>query len=207
MRREQDVIERQQRVIGKGRLRAEDVDHRAGDRPPLQTLPQRRGVDQLGPRRIDEDTVRPQQRQLARPDHAPRLGGQARRQHHDLRLQQQIVQRGRLGARGADHVRLDVGVVHQQPQPEATRDRREGATDTAETDQTADASRQLGPCQIVAVEIEPPATLRNPGRPGGDTARQRQHRPHDVLGHRLRIATGAEEDGNPARVDALADSG
>ena len=147
--------------------------------------------------------VAAQQRQLAGSDHAARLGSQPRRQHDDVGVAQHVVEGGGLGPSLLITVRIDVGVVDEEPHAEAAGDRREGPSHTAEPDQAAGATGEFWPSQIVAVQIEPPPPGRDCRAAGGDTARQRQHRAHDVFGDRLGVTAWTEEDRDTALAEAL----
>ena len=114
-----------------------------------------------------------------------------------------IVKIDRLRPRRPDLIRIDVGVVDEETHAETARDRREGSAHPAEPDNATGAAVELRPGKIVTVKVEPPQSIGNRGTASGDAPGQRQHPAHDVLGHRLGIATRAEEHWNPSLVDAL----
>src|SRR5215212_8476269 len=129
--------------MGYGRLWTEHVDDCTRNRPALQRIRKGSCVDKLGPSRIDENTIRLQECELRHTDQPTRLVGQSRGKDDDLRRREQDVKIDRLCPRRPDLIPIDVGVVHEETEPETPRDRREGSADATESDYATGAAVEL----------------------------------------------------------------
>ncbi len=76
MRGDDDVVERQQRIVGRGRLLVEDIERRAGDAALDQGAMQRRFVDDRAARGVDQIGRRLHQAELAGADQMAGLRAQ-----------------------------------------------------------------------------------------------------------------------------------
>ena len=73
MRRADDVRQREQRVVGRQRLRVDDVEPRAGEASVPQRVDERGLVDDRPTRDVDEERGRLHQREPPRVEEAARL--------------------------------------------------------------------------------------------------------------------------------------
>src|SRR4051794_17077512 len=89
VRRDDDVVELEERVVGGRRLLLEDVDRGAGDGPVDERPMQRLLVDDRAARRVDEIGGGLHQRELARADQLARRLVEVARDTDEVRLAQQ----------------------------------------------------------------------------------------------------------------------
>jgi len=92
VRHDQAVVERQQRIVGRDRLRVGDVERCIRDLARHERVVERRLIDDWAARRIDQDRSGLHARQRPRIDQA--LGGRRQRdvEAHEIGLRQQVVQ-------------------------------------------------------------------------------------------------------------------
>ncbi len=86
VRRQDHIVQLEQRIVERQRLDLEDIEAGAGDPPLAQRGRQRRLVDQLAPADVDEVRRRLHQRQLRRADQAAGRVGQPAVQADEVRL-------------------------------------------------------------------------------------------------------------------------
>ena len=126
VRREQDVVQFEQRVglrragLGEDVEALEHVERRAADSPLTQAVDQRLFVDDCPTGRVDQHCIGFEQRQAASIEQSPRFVGERQMQRHIIALGQDLLERQQnhsqtLGRRCVFRRRAGPG---HQPQPE-----------------------------------------------------------------------------------------
>jgi len=161
VRRQDEIVERVERVVGAGRLDREDIERRAANPALAQRLGQGVGLDERAAGRVDQDRLGAHPPQLRRADHPARLGGQFGVAGDDRAGGEQIIEfvhefdpeRGRFR-------RGDVGIVgddvHRKRRLTLARHL---APDAAEADDPQRAPLQLDPPRLMPIF---------PANPGAD---------------------------------------
>ena len=93
VRDDEAVVHRDQRVVGRERLRVGDVERGGEDRPHPEGVHQGPRVDDRSTRRVDEDRGRPHRPQRRRVDQVARLRVEAHVQRDEVGRRQQLRQR------------------------------------------------------------------------------------------------------------------
>ena len=178
VRRDDAVVETQQRIVGVDRLDLGDVERRPRQPPALEGRGERAAVDDRAARGVDQDRGRFHQRQRASVDEVTRLGGRRAVDGHVVGLRQQLLERHQAHAVEIGARLRDIGVAGEDARGAETADaHREGTADVAETD---DADGVAGDASHAPVVLEGDAAILAPGAlPRGadrvvEATRQRQ---------------------------------
>jgi hypothetical protein len=194
VRRENDVVHRQERAVRRQGFRIVDIEAGAGDPALLQRARQRRRVDDRPARSVDQKRAGLHRLQRHLTDQAAGLRDERRVNRDEIALRQQ---RRKIDLAGAEfslrrRIGQDVVVDDRHPQP-ASRHLGQATTDAAETDQAERLSQELGADQAVAGL--PVARANGPiGR--AHLLGQDDHHPQALLRHRLDVGLGGVHHGD-----------
>jgi hypothetical protein len=169
VRRDDDVLERQQLLVG-GRLGDENVEPSAGDLARDERLVEGVFVDEAAARDVDDVGGRLHELELIGRDHAGRLGRLRHVDGDEVGLLQQLVERDELHAELLGAGRRDVGVVGDDVDAERLQTRRDERADAAEADDAERLLIELGARVLRAL----PLPLRQRGVRGGNVAGEAQ---------------------------------
>ena len=192
MRRDHEVRREKQ---GPGvRLLREDVDRSAGEPARLECLEQRRLVDELAARGVDQPRPLLHLADRLRADHATRLVVQRQVERDEVGAGEHALERVRLDAGLPEAIGGDERVVgdHVHLQPE--RAPRDLLADAAETE---DAERLLGELDPAPLRALPASRDERRVRLG-DVAGEREQQADGVLGGRDDVRLGRVRDDDPA---------
>src|SRR2546427_361636 len=193
MRREDDARRREQRVVRRGRLAAEDVQPGAADRACLEQLHQGGLVDERATRGIDDDRVRPKHREQPPVDYPLGLRRVGEVERDDVRRREEVVE---LDDRRAQ---LPLPVRRPPPRPADDRHSQSAAeldhpcSDRAGTDHAEPPTVQLNPLRL------PPGAGADGTVAVRDASGDGQRQSQGVLGDRVRTVARNIADGHVTR--------
>ena len=188
MGRDQQVIQREQRMV-RWRLRlGHDVEARAPDLTRFQGIVQGVLVDKRAARRVDQEGLGLHHRQLGAADRVARLVVQRRVQGHEVRLLQESRQVDHPGARLRGGLRRHVGIEGQHLEPERQGLRADGSAYPAEPDH----AQRLAAEPHHAHRQAQASPARRPHRAveGHDTPVPGQEQSHHVVRHLVDAVVG-----------------
>ena len=182
-----------ERLVGR-RLDHEHVEARTGDMAPLDGIGERRLVDQLTARSVDDAHAGLAGGEPRRIEQVPGLGGRGNVQRDVVGAAAQVVERHELGAHRRRDLLGDERVVRQHVHSECARAVGDFLADSAEPDDAERLAAHFGAGETLLV---PHASLH--GRIGGaDRARQREHQCPGVFGHADAVRAGCIHDDDAA---------
>ena len=179
----------------------EDVDRRAGDLARLERGDERRFVDELAARSVDDpDAVAHLRDRVASSIDAACLVGQRQVQRQELRAREHLVERRALDSELTEPLGRDERVVGDHLHLQAERAARDLAADPAEPEHAEHLVGELDPAPLRPL----PAPCDERRMCLRDVARQRDEQPDRVLCRRDDVRLGRVRDDDPAprrRVD------
>ena len=191
MRRQDQPVARQQRIVGRRRLRDLHVERGALDAAAVERIQQRRLVDDAAARAVDDVGRRLHQGQLRRTDQVARVVLQRAMHGHEVGARQGGAEVGhRLAAHGLDLSRRIGRIDAQALEPQRVQRLRQPAADAPEPD---DEHRPSG--NVHGDELRPAAPVVALAHGAVELVQplgQRVHHGDGVLHHRRRIG---EADG------------
>ncbi len=198
MRRQDDVGQLEQRMIGRRRLLHEHVEGGSGQVARTQRLGQRLLVDDAAAGTVDDASALGQQRQFAGADQVAGLVGQRRMHGEEIDARQQLGQLGdgldaHLGGAGRRQERVEADYLHVQSGGAAG----DLTADASQADDAESLAGQLGADELAAL----PLALMHTGVGGGRVTGQDHQQRDGVLGGADGVAAGRVHDD-----DALAAS-
>ena len=190
MRRDDDVVERQDRVVPGRRLDLEDVEPSARDAPGGERLVERALLDDRAPRGVDDVRRGLHQRDLARPDQAARRRAQRAIDRDEVGAAHHLVEAAHeLHVQPAQLLGPDHGVVGDVLHLEGHREAEDLGADVAHADQAERPARQAH--AHVAGLLRPASLAREPVLQE-QLLREAQHEGDDVGRHRASHAVGRD---------------
>ena len=210
MRRDDDVVTPEERMVDRQRLGLRDVQP-----GPEQVSGRERGeqcvaVDQPAARRVDEDGARLHPPELLGPEQVARRVAQRHVDRDDIRGPEQRLQRGDRVHAGREVGLGEEWVVGRDRHPHRAADGRHMPRDASATDQPEDLALEL---DRLLVGVVVAAALAEPGFRPLDALGDHEHQRHGVLRgrDRRRIGRVADRDATPRRLgdvdEVVADAG
>src|SRR5258705_1066735 len=143
MRRRDNFVESEQRMILWRRLLFENIQRGAGDNAGLDRTKKRAFINQSAAGAVDDPYAVLHFRESFRADNAARLGGQRRVYGQEISARKDVIKRRHFDLEIARLLRSDERIVADDLHAEGTRARRDGPSDAAETDNAQSFSLQL----------------------------------------------------------------
>src|SRR6185312_9749261 len=200
VRRQQDVVQRQDRVIRIGRLLFQDIEPGPGDQAVLQNLRQRLLVHDRSTRRIDEISGRLHETEPIRIDDMVRFGRQRNADRQHVGTAEHVLEAHQLDAQIGCCLLVRVWIVRDELHVEGLQQAKYFGADVADTERAESAAYQPD------THVVRPARIAGGGLPGQavldhDLAGQRQHEGEDRDGDGPAYAVGCYDE-RDARVRA-----
>ena len=207
MRRERDVVEREQGRIRRKRLGIKNVDRRAADAVGAQRVDERRRVHQPGAGAVDNDGVFLHHGKLVRADERGLSRLVAHMDGDEVRGSEQLLLGHRLAAALFDLLRGEENVTAENAAAEALQPGGDHRADLADADDADRAAAHIVVHHNIREHLDPLALHERGVRPG-DVAHFADHQRRDEIGDGGGVAPFGVVYGNAAlaaegKVDVL----
>jgi hypothetical protein len=203
MRRRHDVREFRERIFRRRRLRVENVESGAGQRPGLQRFQQGGAIDEAPPRDIDQNCALLHRSDLRAPEERPSLLRRRRVQRDDVGAAEELRQADERHAHLPRAIGGKKGIVTEEPRLEGARPGRHARAHLAETHDADRLAAKLGAQEF---RLLPAAGRHRGGRsrhPAQECQEEREcvlDRGHDVGGRSVQNEHAARGRGRDVHV-------
>ena len=193
VRRRDHLRQLRERPVG-GRLGLEHVERRGGDDAAVDRAAQRRFVDELAARGVDQPDARLASREPPIVEEMARLGRRRQVQRQIVGRGADLVERQELDAEPRRDLRRDVRIVRDDAHAERAGALRNLLADAAQAGDAERLAAQLGAEEALLL---PPGVLHR-AIGGGNRSRHRQHQRARVLGDADAVRARRVDDENSA---------